>query len=63
MGMGCKYEYAVYKGDDFMDVGDMNYLSRSLGIPVRVLRWYSTPTWRRRSGGRGIQVFRLEDDK
>ena len=40
MGMPEKYEYALYKGDTFIDLGTMNEIAQRQGIPVATLRSY-----------------------
>ena len=34
-------EYALYKGDEFLDLGKLDYLSAKWDIPIKTLRWYA----------------------
>lgn len=58
-----KAVYAIYKGDEFVDVGTAPELSERTGLSVSLLRWYSSPCWARRSGGRGVVVIKVDDGK
>ena len=39
--MKHRSEYAVYRGDQFIDLGTIDYLSEKLGISKKVLWWYA----------------------
>lgn len=55
--------YAIYRGDEFVDVGTAPELSERTGMSVSLLRWYSSPCWAKRSGGRGVIVVKVDDGK
>lgn len=57
--------YAVYKGDEFLDLGTLPELEGRLGMPSDLLRFYSSPAWGKRSQGRECpyMVFKIGDDK
>ena len=39
-------EYALYRGDEFLDIGTIKELSKRYNISVKTLRWYSTPCYK-----------------
>ena len=41
-------EYALYRGDEFVDIGSLNYLSSSYGVPKKTLSWLASPSVRAR---------------
>lgn len=58
-------EYAMYKGEEFLDVGTAGELARKFNVSVSTIKFYATPVYRRRIEGRPnrILVVRLEDDE
>lgn len=58
-----KAVYAIYKGDAFIDVGTVYELSGRTGMSVSLIRWYASPCWMKRSGGKGILVVRIDNGK
>lgn len=44
-------EYALYKGDTFINLGTKKYLANFLGVSVRTITFYGTPTYRKRGVG------------
>lgn len=55
-------DYALYKGDEFIDLGTKEYLASVLGVDKRTIDFYSYPVYQKRTGGRGYVVFLIEDD-
>ena len=53
--------YALYKGDSFIAMGTKKELADYLGVTVRTISFYSTPTHKRRNKN-GYRVYRIEDD-
>ena len=41
-------EYALYKGDNFVDIGTISELSERYNISEKTLRWYSTPCYKKK---------------
>ena len=56
-------DYALYKGDKFIDVGTLKELAQRQGIKYKSIIFYGSPTYQRRTGGRGWIVVKLEDDE
>ena len=52
--------FAIYKGDEFIDLGTLEYLASSLGVRKETILFYSTPTYKRRIKKNGLIVFRVE---
>ena len=53
--------YALYKGDEFLNLGSIKFLAEWLGVKEATIRFYSSPTYRKRTGDRGLLVIRIED--
>lgn len=41
-------EYALYKGDEFIDIGTAEKLSREYGYTKGTIRYYSSPSYMRK---------------
>lgn len=59
--------YALYKGDNFIDLGTKEYLAELIGVDVKTILFYSSPVYLRRIEKRGIDsnamiVVKIEDD-
>lgn len=59
----AKKEYAVYKGDEFVDIGKRKELCAKLGIKESTFIWYSTPTYVNKRYKNGILIVKLEDEE
>lgn len=55
-------EYALYKGDTFVMIGTANELAEYLNVKRQTVEFYKTPTYRKRTDGRGIVVIEVSDD-
>ena len=58
--------YAVYKGDRFIDLGDLEYISTILGIKPKSVLFMLTPTYQKRIIGREdsrLIIIKLEEEK
>lgn len=54
--------YAVYKGEEMEASGTLRECAEKLGLAVRTLRFYCTPTHRKRCRGNNHrEVFSLDD--
>lgn len=42
-------EYALYKGDTYLFGGTIKDLAKYLGVSERTIRFYTTPTYRKRT--------------
>lgn len=58
-----KNYYALYKGDKFIDLGTAKELADKLGIKVRSLLFFATPTYRKRTKDydKAMIVIKIED--
>lgn len=45
-------EYALYKGDELLDVGTLEYLSKKFNIKKRTLLFYQSLAYRKRTSER-----------
>ena len=55
--------YALYKGDEFIDIGTKEYLANLLGVTKKTIEFYATPTKIKRNNGNGWVVVRIEEDE
>jgi hypothetical protein len=58
-----KHLYALYKADTFMDIGTKEYLANKIGVDVRSIEFYMSPTYQRRNNYKGWVVIRIEEDE
>lgn len=40
--------YAMYKGEECLAIGNIYELAKALNVKVNTIRWYSSPTYKRR---------------
>ena len=54
-------EYALYKGDELLDFGTLEYLAKKFNVKIKTLLFYQTPTQKKRtSENKGRRLVRLE---
>lgn len=53
-------EYAVYKGDQFIDQGTADYLSDRLGVKRATIIWLQSPTNRKRDKGNRMVAVKVD---
>lgn len=57
--------YALYKGDEFLDIGDKYDLANEYGLTPNFITWMATPAAKaqfERGSGEGYTVVRFEKD-
>lgn len=54
-------EYALYKGDKFIDIGTKEYLANLLNVKKETIEFYASPTKLKRTTN-GYVVIRIDDD-
>jgi len=42
------FDYALYKGDTFIDLGSKKYLAKLLNVNINTITFYATPTYKNR---------------
>lgn len=52
--------YALYRGDELVDVGTARELAGRMGVTAEYVRWMATPTARRRDRGRRLLAYRID---
>lgn len=55
-------EYALYKGDKFIDIGTKEYLANLLNVRKETIEFYASPTQLKRNKDNGYVVIRIDDD-
>lgn len=61
--MGEMKEYALYKGDKFIDIGTKEYLTKLLNVKKETIEFYASPTKLKRNRDNGYVVVRIDDDE
>ena len=57
-------QYALYHGDEFVDVGTADEISKHTGIALRTLMFYHTPAYRNITDERtSYRLIDLEEDE
>lgn len=57
--------YALYKGDEFLGIGDKYELANEYGLAPKFIRWLATPAAKaifERGSGNGYTVVRFSKD-
>lgn len=57
-------DYALYKGDTFIDLGTKRHLARRIGVAPATIHYMTTPAYRRKMGdySNAYICIRIEDD-
>ena len=60
-----KREYAIYHGEEFIDIGTIEELAIKLNVKPKTIYFYSTPTYKRRVPDENDRyiVILIEDDE
>lgn len=61
--MGKMKEYALYKGDKFIDIGTKEYLANLLNVRKETIEFYASPTQLKRNRDNCYVVVRIDDDE
>ena len=58
-------EYALYHGEEFIDIGTIEYLAKLLNVKKRTIYFYSTPAYKKRvpDESKRYIVILLEDEE
>lgn len=56
-------EYALYKGDKFIEIGTAKELAEYLGVSERTVHFYSTPTYMKRNKENHYIVIKIDYDE
>ena len=56
-----KNVYALYHGDDFIDLGSKEYLANKLNVKIRTIDFYMTPAYKKRTQCSGWVVIKIEE--
>ena len=54
-------EYALYKGDTFIDLGTKEYLAKLLNVKKDTITFYGSPTYRRRTKDNAYIVIPIKE--
>ena len=56
-------DYAMYKGDSFVDLGTLTYLAEKYHKTESALKYLSYPSAHKRSHGNSLLLYEIEDDE
>ena len=54
-------EYAMYKGDTFVDLGTLTYLAEKYHKKQKTLKFLATPSAHKRSTNKSLLLYRIKD--
>lgn len=55
-------EYAMYRGDQFIDLGTVTYLAEKYHKKKQSLKFLATPTAHKRSKETSLMLYRIENE-
>lgn len=55
-------DYAMYKGDEFIDVGTLTYLAEKYHKKQKTLKFLATPSAHKRSVKNKLLLYRIKED-
>lgn len=56
-------QYAIYKGDEFLDIGTSEELSKKYNLTLKTFYWYATSKrYNSKEHRRGYTIFVLEEE-
>ncbi len=55
-------EYAIYKGDQFIDLGTVSKLAQKFGVKPDTIKFWSRPSYLKRIKDNALIAIRIEDD-
>lgn len=53
-------EYALYKDDEFIDLGTIERLAKRLNVKENTIRFYSYPAYQKRTNGHGYVLIEIK---
>lgn len=56
------HEYALYKGDDLIIIGTIDEIANLLNIQKESVRFYKTPTYKKRTTENARRLVSLEEE-
>lgn len=62
MKLMTETEYAMYKGDRFIDLGTLTYLAEKYHKRQKTLKFLATPSAHKRSGQKSLLLYRIKED-
>lgn len=57
--MKRKKIYALYKGDEFIDIGTKEYLAKILKVKVNTIDFYQSPYWLKKTNYESYVVIKI----
>lgn len=59
--MSTQQLFALYRGDEFVDVGTARELAERQGVKPSTISFMASPAYRKRAKGDRLLAYRLED--
>lgn len=59
---GLNKIYALYHGDNFIDLGTKKYLAELLNVDERTINFYMSPTHKNRTNYKSYIVIKIEEE-
>lgn len=55
--------FALYHDDTFIDLGSRKHLASVIGVSANTIKFYQSPTYYKRTNGRGYVVIEIDDSE
>lgn len=55
--------YALYKGDDFIDIGTSKELAKKIGVSMNTIWFYASEKWKERSKCESWVLVDLDEEE
>lgn len=55
--------YALYKGDDFVDIGTSKELAKIMGVKMNTIWFYASNEWKKRSNNESWVLVEIKEDE
>lgn len=55
--------YALYKGDDFVDIGTSKELAKIIGVKMNTIWFYASEKWKERSKCESWVLVEIKEDE
>jgi hypothetical protein len=56
-------QYALYKGDEFLEIGTRQELAEYLGVTITTIDYYKSKAWLERSNYKSYVLVKLNDNE
>lgn len=62
MGQRVMRQYALYRGDEFVDLGTADELASRRGCKASSIKFMASPAYHRRHGYESVKAYKIPED-